>query len=505
MAVSSESDVLDLIGALEDVDEEEEVIRIFDVISQKCQKSPDDRDAFGSFDGLTTMILKVRAQRWQGRVMRAFMLALPSICTRSTVNRGIARDEGALDHIVEFLLKVSKEVQPGDDDDLPDVDEESSVVPSRDTREETGEELGEGDLVNAEREGGSGADGVSLDSKDVVLACIALEALCRANDGNKKAAARISEEFNEQELLDKGENDVSVPIFKSREGALEALIAILERSYEDGGKNNTKLQVVAFRALRSLTSDDDHRQLSCAPSAVQNREFCADEHTFPIMRKILRAAMTEPSPAIAQVVLPLMKDACWNQTKIHQLVFEDNILPLVLATMEKAGTSDEPVVKAVLIVLRQFCFSDDMKKLVAYDKKFLPWSLAAVKTYSHNKGVLEQAFGLFSNLTLKMPAIAELLTEKCELLSIAHVTMHKHPETPTLLRTVVQTVRNISKVEHVLESIKESVIIEELRDIIVKQKDNPKWRDTVEITKQFLRELREDVGLRDAPQHNEFY
>merc|ERR1712139_287818 len=168
----------------------------------------------------------------------------------------------------------------------------------------------------------------------------------------------------------------------SREGALEALVAILERSYEDGGKNNTKLQVVAFRALRSLTSDDDHRQLSCAPSAVQNREFCADEHTFPIMRKILRAAMTEPSPAIAQVVLPLMKDACWNQTKIHQLVFEDNILPLVLATMEKAGTSDEPVVKAVLIVLRQFCFSDDMKKLVAYDKKFLPWSLAAVKSYS---------------------------------------------------------------------------------------------------------------------------
>jgi len=39
----------------------------------------------------------------------------------------------------------------------------------------------------------------------------------------------------------------------------------------------------------------------------------------------------------------------------------------------------------------------------------------------------------------------------------------------------------------------------------VKHKENPKWRDTVEITKQFLRELREDVGLRDAPQFNEFY
>ena len=38
------------------------------------------------------------------------------------------------------------------------------------------------------------------------------------------------------------------------------------------------------------------------------------------------------------------------------------------------------------------------------------------------------------------------MLRRCELLSIAHVTMHKHPETPTLLRTVVQTVRNISKV-----------------------------------------------------------
>jgi hypothetical protein len=451
------------------------------------------------------MILKVRAKRWQGRVMRAFMLSLPSLCKQSHVNRGIARDEGALDHIVEYLLKVSKQVEPGDDDDLPDLDapapleerEPESSLP--DTRESAGEELGGGE---ESEDKGFGADG--LESKDVVLACIALEALCRANDGNKKAAARISEEFNEQELLDKGMDDISVPIFKSKEGALEALIAILERSYATG-KNNTKLQVVAFRALKSLTSDDDNRQLSCAPSAVQNREFCADGENFDIMRKILCAAMKDPSSAIAQVVLVLMKDMCWNQTKIHQLVFEDKILPLVLATMEKAGTTEEPVVKAVLIVLRQFCFSDDMKKLVAYDEKFLPWSLAAVKTYSHNKGVLEQAFGLFSNLTLKMPAIAELLTEKCELLSIAHITMHKHPETPTLLRTVVQTVRNISKVEHVLESIKESIIIEELRDIMVKQKDNPKWRDTIEITKQFLRELREDTGLRDAPQFNEYY
>merc|ERR1711904_741860 len=106
------------------------------------------------------------------------------------------------------------------------------------------------------------------------------------------------------------------------------------------------------------------------------------------------------------------------------------------------------------------------------------------KTYSHNKGVLEQAFGLFSNLCLKMPAIAEHLTEKCELLSLAHITMHKHPDSPSLLRSVVQTVRNISKVEHVLESIKESVIIEELRDNFVKTSASETRRSTTNSIKR---------------------
>merc|ERR1719473_1156668 len=164
MAISSESDVLDLIGALEDVDEEEEVIRLFGCISQKCQKSAEDRDAFGSFDGVTTMVVKVRAHRWQGRVMRAFMLALPSICHKSAVNRGIARDEGALDHIVEFLLKVSKQVQPGDDEDLPDIDAEAALTEpaerdaeSRDARDAgAGEELGEAE--GAERDDGFNAE-----------------------------------------------------------------------------------------------------------------------------------------------------------------------------------------------------------------------------------------------------------------------------------------------------------------------------------------------------------
>lgn len=32
-----------------------------------------------------------------------------------------------------------------------------------------------------------------------------------------------------------------------------------------------------------------------------------------------------------------------------------------------------------------------------------------------------------------------------------------------------------------------------------------KWYDAVEIAKQFLREVREDDGVRVGPKHNEFY
>jgi len=65
--------------------------------------------------------------------------------------------------------------------------------------------------------------------------------------------------------------------------------------------------------------------------------------------------------------------------------------------------------------------------------------------------------------------------------------------------------RNISKVEEVLNAIMESILLDDLRDLVLQHKDDPAWRDAVEISKTFLRELREDKGLRAAPQWNEFY
>jgi hypothetical protein len=487
MEMEEGSDVMDLITAVEEVDTEEGTAQLCRKIGRVAGKSAEDRDTLGSFEGITAMYAAVKRNNKSGEAMRAFMLAMPGLCHKSTVNRGIVRDEGALDAIVDMLLRTSAELYnaPGADGDMPDMD----------TRDEDGQDLGE---AKADEDGEESGPGMQLgDAGEALSCCIALEALCKANDGNKKAAARIKTEFNEDEIQERPD-DLSVPLFKGETGAMDALMTILENT------TNQRLKVMAFRALRTLTTDDDNRQLSCVPSAVENREHVSDEQHFPRMRKILVAAMEEPSNALAQIVLLLMKDMSWHQNRIHALVFEDKVLPKVVKTMHAAG-QDADVVKAVLKVLRQFCFSDDMKKIVVYETDCLPWCVSAVRKHTANVYILEQAFGLFSNLCLRMPKIAVHLAENCDLLSMAHTVMHAHPNNANLMRTVVQSMRNISKVEEVLNQIMESILLDDLREIVTVHKDDPAWRDAVEITKTFLRELREDKGLRDAPKWNEFY
>merc|ERR1712098_955827 len=256
--------------------------------------------------------------------------------------------------------------------------------------------------------------------------------------------------------------------------------------------------------MRAIAMDDDSRQATCAPAAVENREFCTNEELFPRMRAVLKKAMEAPSQRLAQVVLLLMKDLSWHQNRIHALVFEDNILPRVIATMETAG-QDEATVYAVLAVLRKFCFSDDMKLMIVFDTECLPWCMSAIKKHTKHERIMEQAFGLLSNISLRQPKIAELLANKYELLAVCHTVLHNHPHSPNLLRTVVQAIRNISRVDETAEALRESIVIEELRDVIVEHKDAPGWRDVVAISRQFLRELREDQGLTERPQFNEYY
>lgn len=489
---AEEMDVLELISALEEVKSEEETVKLCKIIAKMTSKSAEDRDTFGSFDGLATLYQAVKRNNSKsGAAMRAFMLMMPAVCHKSAVNRGIVRDDGALDDIVNMLLRIchEKHLAPGNDGDMPDID----------TRSDDGQDLGAANTAKAD----NGEDEekmavVDFGGGDALAACIALEALCKANDGNKKAAARIKTDFNAEEI-EQNPDDVSVPLFKTKEGALEAFMTILESAESD------KLKVHAFRALRTLTQDDDNRQLSCVPSAVENREFCSDEQHFPRMRKIMCAAMDDPSSNLAQVVMLLMKDMCWHQNRIHALVYEDKVLPKIIKTMFQTSKDDADTVRSVLVVLRQFCFSDDMKRMLVFETEAMPWIVSAVKKHTNSPRILEQAFGLFSNLLLRMPKIAAFLAAECDMLSMAHTVMHNYPNNGSLMRTVVQCMRNVSKVEEALAHIMDSVVLDDLRDIVKDHENDPAWRDAVEISKTFLRELREDAGLRAAPKWNEFY
>jgi len=264
------------------------------------------------------------------------------------------------------------------------------------------------------------------------------------------------------------------------------------------------LQLAAFKALRILATDDDVRQCTCVPSAVENREYVSNEESFPRLRRIISRAFEDPTPALARVVLVMMKDVCWHQDRIFALVYEDKILPKIERTMKTAGDSQNTVY-AVLVLFRQFCFSDKMKSVVTFDTQVLPWVIKAVKKYTQNDRVMEQAFGLFSNLMIRMPKVTSHIVQNFDILSLSHTVLNQHKNNPQLLRTVVQSIRNCSKDEEVALTIKDSVVIDELRELVLAHREHPQWRDVIEISRQFLRELRLDEGIALAPKWNEYY
>lgn len=461
--LGEEVSMLDLLDELEAATATDEVVRLLHVIGAKVAQSEDDRDTLGSFGGIGSICERVQAAKFSGVVWTTVLQHLPAMCSKSPFNRASLKDNGVTDAVVDQLRKVAVEYTPD-----------------------------KGQTVHA--------------------LCTAINALCRADDENKRCVARIRQDLNQEELTANARNqggmlvdDGQVPLFTSAEGGLHALLTLVEVPDLE-----PRVQLAAFRALRSVTSDDDTRQSTCAPSAVENREFLTctmgeNGGRWKRTRNVIVAAMDEPSRPLAEAVLGIIKEVCWAQDKIFQLVYEDGLMPKILAQTKREDYA-ESLSKMVLIVLRQFCFSDEMKKMVAFETDALAWTVQTIKRYSANEGLCEQAFGLFANMTIRMPAICELLAgEQYDMLDMAHTIFHTHGSSPSMVRTAVQTIRNLSKVPEANERIKESIVIDELRELVAEHRQDPKWRDSVEISKQFLRELRLDDGLRDAPKYNDYY
>merc|ERR1712139_150688 len=147
-----------------------------------------------------------------------------------------------------------------------------------------------------------------------------------------------------------------------------------------------------------------------------------------------------------------------------------------------------------------------MGEQIAIDTDIAQVTLMVVKQKTKNVAIMEQAFGLFSNLVLRMPHIAERLYEEPNRLAmVAQIVMQQHNEVVGVVKTVLQTLRNLSKVEGAAEEMKESELFEQMRNIVRDRRGDDKWWDVVEIAKQFLREMREDDGVRAPPKHNDYY
>merc|ERR1712224_236205 len=104
-----------------------------------------------------------------------------------------------------------------------------------------------------------------------------------------------------------------------------------------------------------------------------------------------------------------------------------------------------------------------------------------------------------------MGIVEKLNAEPSRLVSIARIVLKKHRSAPGVVKTVVGTLRNASKVPEALEEMREHDVFELLRNIVTEFKEDPKWHGAIDSSRHFLREFREDEGIREKPKHNAYY
>ncbi|CAD7931025.1 unnamed protein product [Amoebophrya sp. A25] len=455
------------------------------------------------------------------RMMSAFCLSLKGVCAKSNLNRGALREEGAVEEVVHFVERCFEEITD------------------------------------------STTDRERMLQMCVAAGCSALKSLCAGNDGNKKLAAKIKGKFNAEKLAETDCLDPSVPTMaKSTDKAgkgVDLLLDVLERFPDD-----SRVQMEAIWALRSIVTDDDARGgESMVPSAVENRDYVCDRERFPRIREIIvrsfrslkkriddgaNAASAEidsdadkeadgeaegdeesgagesakAGPEAADTsspftgeqwcwlegVLLLMKEVGCHQERIHKFVFEDNVLPLIKDTL---SFGHESIVRACLFVLRQFAFSDHMKELFTSDDAGITkTAMLVLRKYTQNTGVVEQAFGLFSNLTLRKPQIcATLNADPMRIAAMGLLVLQDYQDNASVVTTVLFTLRNVAKaVPEAAKEMEDSGIFELIRKIYFARESSQtrQWLAAKDIGKQFLREFREDTdGMRRPITHNDYY
>ncbi|CAD7948229.1 unnamed protein product [Amoebophrya sp. A120] len=470
------------------------------------------------------------------KAMIAFCQSLKGVCHRSNLNRGALRDEGAVEEVVGFVEATFHCLASPTD----------------------------GKPVSGERK--------ELLERCIAAGCCGLKALCQGNDGNKKLAARIAGKFNAEGLAATDCLDPTVPTMAKTTDktgkAIDLLLEILEYLSE-----SAKVQTQGIWALRSIVTDDDSRGgESMVPSAVENRDYVCDRERFPRVREIIVRSFRSMKQSIddnlekenlggeqtahnatsssssaelpeqpkkspmspdqwyrLEGVLLLMKEVGCHQERIHKFVFEDNVLPLIKDTLSYGHQS---IVRACLFVLRQFAFSDHMKDLFTNtdaeitktatdlmrsqkntdntDAEITKTAMLVLRKYTKCTAIVEQAFGLFSNLTLRKPQICETLNaDPMRIAAMGLLVLAEYQNNASVVTTVLFTLRNVAKaVPEAAKEMEDSGLFELIRKIYFQREADMhrQWLAAKDIGKQFLREFREDTdGMRRPITHNDYY
>jgi hypothetical protein len=481
-------EIMDLIDELGTDTGPEAFCKVVRAIGDKAKADDSDRECFGDFEGFQAILATLKKYGGDdgflvdsGYCMKSLCLALPGLCFKSNVNRGIIRDEGVLEMIVNFLAW-------------------------------------------------------SVETKNAeccMAACAGVKAACLASDGNKMAACRLAEAgiddsrtcklaLNEPGMCDTSCEDSSVPEFKgTRKGALDLILDAMDGfkdNLKDDPEKSIEFQTAAFSALRALVIDDDPRGRGdeMLPSAVANRDYLADEAHFPRLRKHIAASFKATNAEDIrrdrlEVLLQLTKEVANHPDRINDFVMGDDMLTTVRAILssyaKRPPAQSDVVLRSSIALLRQFSFAEELKQLIT-DTDTAQSVVTVLKQRTDNLAIIEQSFGLFSNLTFKKEEIVEKLNaDPTRLVSIARIVLNMHRTAPGVVKTVVHTLRNASKVPEALEEMREFGVFELIRMIVIEFKDSKdtKWHSAIDSGKHFLREHREDEGIREKPKHNEYY
>jgi len=478
-------DMMELVDQLENFEGEdvEELNQILRNVGKCCEADPTERDMFGDCDGfdhLKPLLLKLPGCHG------AWCEMIPALVSKHVINQCSIRDDD------ESATVHFRKTGPDSFDAIKETDQEAPVhVPMVKILFEYVKEK-----VNA------------LHDKPPTCAIPfdALRAVTVQNDANKRAITTLGG----LDLL------------------LRAASSCLPKDPE-AEQASAKVLTSVIMAFGSLCKDDDPRQPSCVPTAVENRDGVG-KSDFPELRRICRRAIElygeheHVGQKCCDVVFPLLKDTSNHHLKIGDLVRKDKMLQTAVYLCkfwnERGG---EVGVKSTLAFIRHIAMVDvpkgttisrdmvgeDMKEYLANDCEFLKIFFRILKVNMNgSERVTEQCFGLLSNMVLRKEHIALNFVHQYELIDNCRLALFKFgTKSPIIIKTVLQVLLNIGQIEECCKLMEDDVIYAKAREVFehaeaeFKGSGNEKWRDAYDKCKRFLTAQREEVGAEVLGKH----